>query len=138
MNMRKTIQALVAVILLSSLTVQFDWDRASINLTVAQAQVVGELTIRWTPPTEYTDGFPLLEQDLEFYTFYCGGNEIVSFLSIIGNTSYVVDTSGMPSGTHSCTLSVTTLAGIESAQSNTINFTIGARTPGNPVGLTTL
>ena len=41
-------------------------------------------TISWLPPAEYTDGTQLLEQDIDFYSFYCDGNRIVDLNAVIG------------------------------------------------------
>jgi len=130
------LKALAALLLLGSLSIQYD--DGGFSLTAAQAQVQGStLTISWSPPSQYTDGFPLLEQEMDFYTFSCGGTMVKQIDLVIGTWTDDVDVSAMPSGTHTCHLTITSLEAVESGPSNTINFTIGARTPGNPVGLTT-
>ncbi len=134
--MKRIVQWSVWLLLIGSLTLQYDNGRFTIELTAAHAQVAGPLTISWTPPDQYTDGFPLLEQDLDFYTFYCNGTVIKTIDSIIGTATDVVDRSGMASGDYTCHLTVTSLLASESGASNTINFTIGPRVPGNPAGLT--
>lgn len=137
--MKRSMKILIAIILIGSLT--FNYERDGFFLTAAYAQAGGVLTINWGPPTEYTDGAPLLEQDLDFYTFYCNGVEIKQIDSVIGNTSDLVDLTGLASGNYTCHLTVTALPivpnlGAESGPSNTINFTIGPRVPMAPVGLT--
>ncbi len=132
--MKRLIQILITVILLGSLVLQYD--EGKLQLSSAYAQTNGILTISWTPPTQYTDGFPLLEQDLDFYTFYCNGSQIKQIDSIIGTRSDGVDVSGLSSGNYTCNLTVTDVLGEESGPSGDINFTIGARTPGAPVNLT--
>ncbi len=130
----KIIKTVIAVLLLGSLTVQYH--DGNLRLNSAYAQVGGILTISWTPPTQYTDGFPLLEQELDFYTFYCNGAQVKQFDSIIGTRSNDVDISGLASGDYICQLTVTSLLGAESGPSGDLNFTIGVRIPGSPVGLT--
>lgn len=83
--------------------------------------------ISWTPPTQNTDGSVLLEQDLDFYTFYCDGLAYQSFDSIIGTNTAVISLDGLTEGTHICDLRVTALNGAESGPSNSVNFTIGPR-----------
>ncbi len=132
----KILKWLVTLIFVASLTVQFDFGSNRLQLLAqAHAQAGGILPISWTPPTQYTDGFPLLEQELDFYTFYCGAIAIKQINVIIGTWADNVDISSMASGAYVCHLTTTSLEGIESGPSNTINFTIGARTPGNPAGL---
>ena len=92
--------------------------------------------VGYTPPTENTDGSVLLEQDLDYYTFYCDGQPYATIDSIIGNRTAVVSLDGLTEGSHDCNLTVTALNGAESGASNSINFTIGPRVPNPPTGLT--
>lgn len=137
------IKATIALLLLSSLIVQYDVNDGQLKLSSAYAQVGGILTINWEPPTQYTDNTALLEQDLDFYTFYCNGAEVKQFDSVIGTRSNAVDISALPPGDYACDLTVTALPdteplGKESAPSTSkINFTIGDRVPGSPSALTT-
>ena len=89
-------------------------------------------TIRWTPPAFYTNGNVLLEQELDFYTFYCDGQQVEILDSIIGTWQRDVefpDTAGQ----HECWLTATTLLGVESGPSNTKVFTNDPRIPMAPV-----
>jgi len=135
--MKRLLQWTVAVILLASLTLDFE---DGFQLKAAYAQATGALTISWSPPTEYTDGAPLLEQELDLYTFYCNGSTVKEIDMAIGVHSDVVDLTGLPTGSYTCHLTTTTLpippnAGAESGPSNEINFTIGPRVPMAPAGL---
>jgi hypothetical protein len=100
--------------------------------------LIGSLTfaldqsVSWTPPIAYTNGNPLLEQDLDFYTIYCGGVEFVEIDSVIGTRTALIDFSPLGEGTHVCEMTVTALNGRESAPSNSANFTVGPRTPQAP------
>jgi hypothetical protein len=127
--MKRMLQWTVAIILLGSLTL--DYERG-FQFSAAYAQASGTLTINWTPPTQYEDGFPLLEQELDFYTFSCGGVEVKQIDNVVGTRTDAVDVSGLPSGSYTCHLTVTTLEAMESGPSNTINFTIGSRVPMAP------
>ncbi len=131
--MKRFLQWTLALLLLGSLT--FDYERG-FHLKAAYAQATGSLTLSWTPPAFYTDGFPLLEQDLDFYTLYCNDVPVKQIDSIIGTSTDVLDLTTFASGDYACNLSVTDLPGAESGRSNDINFTIGPRVPGTPANLT--
>ena len=133
MNVKRVMQWVVSVLLLSTITL--DYDRG-FTLNAAYAQDSGALTISWTPPVQYTDGAPLLEQELDFYTFYCNGVSIKVIDSVIGTSTDIVDTTGLVSGDYTCRLTTTTLLAAESGPSNSINFTIGPRVPMAPANLT--
>jgi ABC-type sugar transport system substrate-binding protein len=126
---------IIPIVLVGALTLDWEKERA-FEITSAYAQANGQLTISWTPPTEYTDGAALLEQDLDFYTFYCDGAPLATIDSIIGTYTATVSTNSLSTGDHVCTLRVTTLEAVESGDSNAINFTIGPRVPMAPAGLT--
>lgn len=96
--------------------------RAIALLLLAGITLAYEREISWTPPVFYTNGAPLLEQDLDFYTLYCDGVQLVTLDSIIGTWTATIDFPDTP-GTHECWLTTTTLAGIESDPSNTYVFT---------------
>jgi hypothetical protein len=135
----KHLKWIIPIILLSALTL--DWKQDSgFRLTAAYAQAGGALTISWSPPTEYTDGAPLLEQELDFYTFYCNGAALKEIDVVIGTHSDNVSLTALPTGSYTCELTVTALpitpnVGAESGPSNSINFTIGPRVPMAPADL---
>ncbi len=131
--MKQRWKALIAAVLLGSLTL--DWQGPGFTVAIVHAQADGTLHISWTPPTEYTDGAPLLEQDLDFYTFYCDGGSVAVIDSVIGTRSADVSTNALAQGNHTCHLTVTSLQAAESGPSNEINFTIGPRVPMAPAGL---
>ena len=87
-------------------------------------------TIHWSPPTQYEDGTSLLEQDLDYYSFYCDGNHVVDLDSIMGQ--WTADITFTVPGTYTCGLTVTDTGGQESALSNTKSFTKGPRVPRPP------
>ena len=92
--------------------------------------------VNFEPPTQYTDGSQLLEQDIDFYTLYCNGAAFVEIDSIIGTYSATVDVRALGVGTHSCHLTTVMLSGAESAPSNVVDFTVGPRVPRGPVLVT--
>jgi hypothetical protein len=108
--------------------------RATALLLLASITFAFDRSISWTPPTFYVGGAPLLEQDLDFYTLYCDDVQLVTLDSIIGTWTATI-TFPDTGGTHTCWLTVTTLAGIESDPSNTYVFTNQppARKPMAPV-----
>ena len=116
----KTLRWIIPIVLVASLT--FAW----------------EGNVSYIPPDANTDGTLLLEQELDFYTLYCEGAAIGTIDSIIGQRTVLYDFGALASGDHSCNLTVTNLAGVESAFSNTAVFTIGPRTPNAPTGLVIL
>jgi hypothetical protein len=125
---------IIPIVLLGALTL--DWEQEQgFQITAAYAQADGSLVISWSPPTQYTDNAPLLEQDLDFYTFKCNGAPLATIDSVIGTRTATVSTNSLATGDHACTLTVTTLEGAESGDSNAINFTIGPRVPMAPAGL---
>jgi hypothetical protein len=89
-------------------------------------------SVTWVPPDAYENGDPLLEQDLDFYTLYCNGQPYSTIDNVIGQNTALIDFGPLGEGTHECYLTVTALNGMESAPSNTANFTVGPRTPGAP------
>lgn len=136
--MKKLLQGAVLLILIGSLTLDFDH---GLQIKAAYAQADNILTISWTPPTQYEDNTPLLMQDMDFYTFSCDGTQLAVIDNIIGVTTAGIDMSAMEPGNYTCHLTITALAvvnpvGAESGPSNTINFTMGDRVPGSPAGLT--
>lgn len=109
--------------------------RAIVLIGLASLTFAFDGNVSWEPPTQYTNGDPLLEQDLDYYTMYCDGQPLTTIDSIIGQRTAVVDLTPLGEGTHDCTLTVTTLNGQESAHSNVASFTVGPRVPGAPTTL---
>lgn len=105
--------------------------RAMVLLLLASLVFAMEFEISYEPPTQYTDGHDLLEQELDFYTFYCDGARIQELDSIIGSWQRTI-TIPEP-GTFNCHLTTTSLDGVESGPSNSKVFTKGPRTPLPPV-----
>jgi hypothetical protein len=120
-TMRSLVQLFIAVILLGSLTVQY-----SPAQTTSVPCDLG-CSISWTPPTEYEDGAPLLEQELDYYTLYCNDIYLLDLDVIIGTWTADI-TFGAP-GTYVCALTVTSLKGGESQPSNERVFLKGERVP---------
>lgn len=117
--MKRVLLRASAILLVLSLTVQAD-----------------DFTISWLPPTQYTDGTPLLEQELDFYTLYINGTGVVNLDVILG--TWTADITITEPGTHVLALTVTANNGVESALSTPVNFTVGPRTPMAPINLTVL
>jgi len=88
----------------------------------------------WQPPTAYTNGTQLLEQEITSYTLYIDGNELLTFNAIIGTWCYVI-TINTP-GTYVAEMTVTTENGQTSVRSNQATFTLGPLTPGPVTNLT--
>ena len=117
--MKRVLLRASAILLVLSLTVQAD-----------------AFTITWQPPTQYTDGTSLLEQELDFYTLYINGTGVVNLDVILG--TWTANVTITEPGTHVLALTVTANNGVESNLSDTVNFTVGPRTPSAPVSLTIL
>jgi len=110
-------RAMILALLLASLTVDAD-----------------EFILKWTPPTQYTEGTVLLEQDIDYYTLYIDGVALTNFDSIIGQWS--VSVTFTEPGSYEGNMTVVTVNGAESDFSNPVNFTVGPRTPGAITNLT--
>lgn len=93
-----------------------------------------DFQICWTPPTQFVNGDPLLEQDLDFYTLYINDQNVMSFDAIVGTWCVVYTTH--TEGTYFTKLTVTHVNGETSDFSNEASFTLGPRTPGAPTNLT--
>jgi len=106
--------------------------RAIALLLVASLTIGYEREVSWTPPTQYEDGSILLEQDLDYYTLYCDDEAVTTIDSIIGTRTALLDMPEAP-GTHECWLTVTSLAGEESAPSNVLSFMNQYPAPNPPV-----
>lgn len=111
--MKKFIVRATALVLLASLTLAYEKD------------------ISYTPPTLWTNGNVLLEQDLDYYTLYCDGVEWEVLDSIIGTWTRTVNLPDAD-GDHTCYLTVTAMNGQESAASNNHVFTNQLRVPSPP------
>ena len=104
-------------------------------LTLLVAPVwAADYQVCWQPPTAFEDGTPLLEGDLNYYTLYVDGTELVSFDAIVGTWCYVITIT--ESGTYVAAMTVTLINGQTSAKSNQATFSIGPRTPGAPTNVT--
>ena len=93
----------------------------------------GQKTFNWTPPTQNTDGSPLPDAEIGSYNIYCDGN-LIGTVTNTGNTSsWQTPVGTFPPGDYTCTATAINTAGIESAQSNAVNFTVAASVPNPPV-----
>ena len=109
--------------------------RLAALLAVSTLVFAAERQVSWLPPTMYTDGSALLEQDLDFYTLRCNGATIATIDSVIGTNTWTAPDGTFTPGDWSCTLSVTSVAGVESAESNPYVFTVGPLVPMAPINL---
>lgn len=103
-------------------------------ILMAAPAMAAQWEVCWQPPTEFENGYPLLEGDLDFYTLYIDGNELLSFDAVIGTWCYII-TINEP-GTYVADMTVTHINGRTSQKSNQASFSIGPRTPGAPTNLT--
>lgn len=87
-------------------------------------------TFEWTPPTQNTDGTPLADNEIASYNIYC--NQVV--LGNVPNTGGTDSWTSppLPTGDYTCSATCIAVNGEESANSNTINFTIDPSMPGSP------
>lgn len=90
---------------------------------------------QWQRPTAYTDGAPLLDQDIDFYSLYCNGTHMGDIENIGMTESWQAPVGFFAPGTYECHLTVTDINGQESEASNSVNFTVGPRVPNPPTGL---
>lgn len=90
-----------------------------------------DFQICWQPPTQFENGDPLLEQDLDFYTLYINDQNVMSFDVIVGTWCVVYTTH--TEGTYFTKMTVTHVNGQTSGFSNETSFTLGPRRPMAPV-----
>lgn len=105
---------------------------------------LGEKTFEWTPPTEYEltqdqidnglPASPLPQSEIASYDIECDG----SLLANVPNNPLDTDEYQAPPGTfavgnHSCVAFTVTTAGVRSAPSNAVNFTVAPGVPKPPV-----
>lgn len=103
-------------------------------LSCAPAIYADDFQICWQPPTEFENGDPLLEQDLDFYTLYINDQNVMSFDVIVG--TWCVTYTTHVEGTYTVDMTVTHINGQTSARSNQTTFTLGPRRPMAPSNLT--
>lgn len=101
-------------------------------LALLYSPLVFGATFNWMPPTEYEDGLPLPNGDITEYRIYCNG----VLLATVVNTPDldVYDSGPLAPGSYDCAM--TAVAGLESGQSNTVNFTVDPSQPLAPTGFT--
>lgn len=96
--------------------------------------IADDWQICWTPPTQFVNGDPLLEQDLDFYTLYVNAVPVLNFDVIVG--TWCVTYTTHTEGTYTAALTVTHINGQTSDLSNEVSFTLGPRRPMAPSNLT--
>ncbi len=97
-------------------------------------------TFSWTPPTQNTDGSPLLDSEISSYNIFCAeiGAPQATLLGTVtntGNTTQWTSPDGsLPPGTYDCFATTLRNDGAESERSNTVNFSVPQSTPSRPTG----
>jgi hypothetical protein len=125
---RNSILAIAAVLLLaacgSAVNVQVSASAATGPPAGGPATGSGATTLTWLPPTQNTDGSPLV--DLAGYRVYHGGTATslaqVMRVDSPGITTVVVD--GLSTGTHHFAVSAVNAAGVEGPMSKVGNKVI--------------
>lgn len=93
----------------------------------------GTVTLNWTPPIQNEDGSPLADADIAGYNVYCNGSLLVNVPNTGGTDSW--GSGLLPTGDYTCTARTLNTEGVESVDSNTVNFTVDPSVPGAPTGL---
>lgn len=109
---------------------------AALTFDVQPQALPTSYIVTFVPPTEYVDGTPLNEADIDHYSVYCDGSYIKDVPNDFSRQFTLGLDDRLAPGSHTCGLS-DTVAGIESVLSNTKDFPLGQRTPGAPT-LTTV
>jgi hypothetical protein len=97
-------------------------------------------TFLWQPPTQNTDGSPLLDSEIAAYNIFCketaaSAPTLLGTVTNTGNTTQWTSPDGsLPPGTYDCHATTIRNDGVESGDSNTVNFTVPASTPEPPTG----
>lgn len=106
----------------------------AIGLVSVPVVMAGSKDFSWTNPTQNVDGSVFNPETDQLHTkIYCvkDGSEAVPVMTIPGaQTSYTAD---LAPGDYECYGTVANMAGIESAASNTVTFTIDPPIPLPPV-----
>lgn len=89
---------------------------------------------RWTPPTQNEDGSPLPDSEIKAYNIYCNGSLLGVVENTGGVTSWRSPDGAFPPGTYTCHATTVATNDEESAQSNSVNFTVGPLLPEPPSG----
>lgn len=97
-------------------------------------------TFTWTPPTQNTDGSPLIDSEIASYNIFCAEVNatqatLLGTVTNTGNTNQWTSPDGsLPPGTYDCFATTVRNDGAESGRSNTINFSVPQATPDPPTG----
>jgi len=97
-------------------------------------------TFTWTPPTQNTDGSPLIDSEISSYSIFCAEVNatqatLLGTVTNTGNTNQWTSPDGsLPPGTYDCFATTVRNDGAESGRSNTINFSVPQATPAPPTG----
>ena len=94
---------------------------------------VGEKTFTFTPPTEYEDGTPLPQSEIASYNIFCDGQLLTNLANAPLNTdTYTAAPGTFATGVHDCHATTLTVEGVESGESNHVNFTVAPGVPAAP------
>lgn len=121
--MKKLLHMLVAIVLLGSLTVDVG----------AQAEFHTR-TFNFTLPVSNTDGSPLALSAIEEVKFFCNNGQVGAITNI--DTTWTSQSGQFPPGDYMCVATVVANGGVESADSNPVNFTVPGSVPGAIVDFT--
>ena len=101
-------------------------------LTISFA--VAPKTFNWLPPTQYVDGTPLPDGEIESYNIYCNS----ALLGNVPNTGSTDQWTSAPlsDGAHDCYATTVATNGEESDPSNSVNFTVLPSKPEAPTTFT--
>ena len=97
-------------------------------------------TFTWIPPTQNTDGSPLIDSEIASYNIFCAevaasSATLLGTVTNVGNTQQWTSPDGsLPPGTYDCFATTVRNDGVESVRSNTVNFSVPQATPDPPDG----
>jgi len=95
----------------------------------------GKPRFNWEPPTEFTDGSPLdAANDLESYRIICAGAAVVDFTVPPDTVTYLSQQGQFVPGDYTCVMRSVATGGVESADSESVNFTVPQPAPLAPAG----
>lgn len=92
-------------------------------------------TFTWIPPSQYEDGEPLPNNEIESYNIYCDGAEVAIWNQPnepVGTDTWTAPNDQFALGIHVCTATAVATNGEESVRSNAVNFTVVAPRPKAP------
>ena len=105
---------------------------SGILLSLASVSMAGDVTVGWTPPTQYQDGSPLPANEIQNYIIYWGTDGVTypNQQTVAGDQTSLLLTDLAP-GTYYLVARTVATNGISSANSNQVSKQVLTDSPPN-------